>query len=255
MLEVDLGERLFVRSGPRVRATDVARVLADRLGAALLSIDLALDQFHASTPPLRVTTPPTFGARWLAPRLPRYQTRPDAVPIELDVSVDLRPGDEFDVAIRTGEGPWAGFEATPLSVVECTPMLAPALARGVRLAEPADLASLLLLPHPDWQRWFAAAGLACAPPLRLAGVEYPTHELNAKAAMEGQGVALLSPSLFQPLLAEGKLTAPFRHVLHGPLRHFMLIRRNERRAPALGFHAWMLDEAADGRAQSRPPRP
>lgn len=245
-LEADLGTVLFVRSGPRVEPTDAAQTLAGRLREGFDSIERAVEAFRGTVPPLRVTAPPSFAARWLVPRLPAYQTSPDAVRIEVDASAELRPATAFDVAVRTGRDGWPGLEATPLSPVEATPMLSPALAASVTLAGPADLARLPLLPHPDWQHWFAQACGDGVPALRFAAIEFATHELNAGAALDGQGVALLSPLLYAPLLAEGRLVRPFACQLSGPDWHHALVRAGERRPAVLGFRSWLVETVRAG---------
>jgi LysR family glycine cleavage system transcriptional activator len=241
-LEAELDAEMFHRSGPRIAATEAGAALAGRIGEALEQIRLAVEAFRGGDHALRVTCAPTFGMRWLAPRLGRYHALPDAVPIALDVAAELRSPQDFDVAVRTGLGGWRGFQAIALFAVEATPMLSPALLAGRHLSSPADLASLPLLPYDDWPRWFAAAGVA-PPALRLYADDYPTHELDAAAAMEGAGVALLSPILFAAQLHEGKLIQPFPHVLRGPAQHFLLLKDGEARPAVLRFRDWLLAEA------------
>lgn len=239
-LEAELGVPLFRRSGPTITPTEAGAALAGRVARALGLLRAAVDDCRGAAEPLRVTAVPTFAMRWLTPRLAAYHALPDAVPIRLDVSAELRPTDGFDIAIRTGPGDWPGFEATALMPVEATPMLSPALAAG--LSSPADLAALRLLPHPDWQRWFREAGVE-APALRFYADDYPTHELDAAAAIEGAAVALLSPRFFAPLLRDGKLAQPFPHVIRGPAAHYLLLRPGEARPAVLRFRDWLQDEA------------
>lgn len=239
-LEAELGVTLFRRSGPAVTPTEAGAALAARVARALGLLRAAVEECRGAAEPLRVTAVPTFAMRWLTPRLAAYHARPDAVPIQLDVAAELRPAEGFDIAIRTGPGDWPGFEATALMPVEAAPMLSPALAAG--LSSPADLAALPLLPHPDWPRWFREAGVA-APALRFYADDYPTHELDAAAAIEGAGVALLSPRLYGPLLRDGKLVQPFPHVIRGPAAHYLLLRPGEARPAVLRFRDWLADEA------------
>lgn len=241
-LEAELGQPLFTRSGPRVIATPAAEILAGRIREALNGVAEALNEFQAAAPPLRVTAPPTFASRWLAPRLARYPAG-GGRGVELDVSTDMREPDAFDVAIRTGRGGWAGLEEFRLTPVEVTPMLAPSLLKQHALASPEALAGFELLPHPDWEHWFREAGSTMPADLRFAAVDYPTHELNANAALAGAGVALLSPSLFRPLVEEGRLIAPFASVLRGPAWHFALLRQGDARPEPRHFCAWLCEEA------------
>jgi LysR family transcriptional regulator, glycine cleavage system transcriptional activator len=241
-LESELGVTLFSRSGPRVTPTPAGEALAAQVTDVLNLLRRAVDDCSSAGQALRLTVVPTFAMRWLAPRLARYEKSPGAVPAILDVSAELRPNDSFDIAVRTGLGDWPGLDATPLMPVEATPMLSPALAATVALSSPADLARLPLLPHDDWPRWFREVD-AGEPVLRFHGGQYPTHELDALAAIEGVGVALLSPTLFRALIDEGKLLQPFAHVLSGPNQHYLLMRPQEKRATVLGFASWLRSEA------------
>jgi LysR family glycine cleavage system transcriptional activator len=238
-LEAELGTRLFQRSGPRLQATAAAIALAARVADSLRDVQAAVDICRGDTQTLRVTAPPSFASRWLAPRLARYHQRADAVAIHVDCSAELRASSDFDVAIRTGEGAGPAFVGTRLLPVEATPMLSPSLA--ATLSSPTDLAKLPLLAHDDWPQWFAHAG-AHVPRLRFCAVEYPTHELDAAGAIEGAGVALLSPTLFASALREGKLVQPFPAVLAGPKWHYLLLNPAARRPAVQGFRAWLEAE-------------
>ena len=243
-LEAELGQSLFVRAGRRVTPTSAASVLAGRIREALDGIAGALDAFQAITPPIRLTAPPTFASRWLAPRLARYPAA-GAPAVEVDVSADVRHPNTFDVAIRTGRGGWKGLEEYRLSPVEVTPMVAPSLLGGRTLTAPEALAEFELLPHPDWTAWFIGAGCQAPPGLRFVAVDYPTHDLDANAAVAGVGVALLSPSLFRPLLDDGLLVAPFRHVLRGPAWHYALMRTDDRRLAPRELCIWLREQARE----------
>lgn len=245
-LEQDLGKPLFVRRGPRATATQDAIALATGIDRALGDIDLALDTFHHARPVIRITAPPTFASRWLAPRVEQYQADHPGAAIELDVSTDLRSGNGFDIAVRTGSGLWPGWTSHPLFPVDLTPMLPPDQTARHRLVEPADLARLILLPHPDWPRWLRQAGAPDEHRFQFAAVDYPSHDLNADAALAGKGVALLPRSLFQPMLDNGRLVAPFAHALVDADWHFALLHAAETRREPADLVAWLLSQAQWG---------
>lgn len=240
-LEADIGVMLFRRSGPRIEPTDAAISLSRSIAEGMGLMREALDACAQTARSLRVTCVPTFGARWLAPRLHKYHLSPDAVRIELDLSPDLRQGTAFDVGIRTGIGEWPEFEVEPLAPVDAAPMLSPTLARSIELREPKDLMQLPLLDHDDWARWFREAGAGTVSP-RYYVDEYATHDLDATAAIEGVGVALLSPWLFRGYLQEGRLIQPFARTISGPKMHYILLRPGERRRPVRGFCKWLHEE-------------
>jgi LysR family transcriptional regulator, glycine cleavage system transcriptional activator len=241
-LEAELGQALFTRVGRRVVPTPAAATLADQVRHALNGINGALDEFRAATAPLRVTAPPTLASRWLAPRLSGYSP-PGGAAIELDISSDVRDPTAFDVAIRTGRGGWDQLEEYPLMPVDVTPMAAPTLLGSRTLVESEDLAKFDLLPHPDWRKWFARAERPMPSGLRFVGVDYSIFELIANAAVTGLGVALLSPTLFRPLVDDGLLVAPLATVLKGPDWYFALIREGDRRPAPRSFFNWLREQA------------
>ena len=60
--------------------------------------------------------------------------------------------------------------------------------------------------------------------------------------MAGLGVALLSPTLFRPLLENGQLVAPLGTVLKGPDWYFALIREGDQRPAPRGFCDWLRNQ-------------
>ena len=83
------------------------------------------------------------------------------------------------------------------------------------------LLEMPLIPDPGWPEWFKLAGIPNAKPTFLA-TRYSNYELEAQAAAQGFGAALLSPVLFADLIAQGVLTAPFSWVLEGRGGYWLL---------------------------------
>ncbi|KQV59202.1 hypothetical protein ASC95_28230 [Pelomonas sp. Root1217] len=94
--------------------------------------------------------------------------------------------------------------------------------------------------RPRWPAWFQAAGRPGARP-NFVATRFPNYELEARAAVQGLGVALLSPVLFGDLCARGELLAPFVAVVQGPESYWLL-------APAEGspshFERWLATQLA-----------
>ena len=220
-LEAQLGVRLFRRHGPRLLTTDRARALGQRVEQAMSLVRGAVEQCRRIKHPLRVTCAPTFAARWLIPRLATYHALPGADAFALDATQTMLPPGAFDVAIRSGVGPWSGYEGVRLLMELGTPMLSPKLApRGTRLTV-RKLLQVPLIPDPRWRDWFALAGVPNATP-RFVSTRFPNYELEAQAAVRGVGAALLSPPLFAELTTQGALLAPFPWVVEGPNSYWLL---------------------------------
>jgi LysR family glycine cleavage system transcriptional activator len=237
-LEAQLGVRLFRRHGPTLITTDRAKALGQRVEHALSLVRVAIDHCRRIKHPLRVTCAPTFAARWLVPRLASYNTLPGADAFVLDATQAMLPSGTFDVAIRSGVGPWPGYYAARLLTEQGTPMLSPGLVpRATRLTV-RRLLQLPLIPDPRWQQWFALAGVPEAKP-RFISTRFPNYELEAQAAVQGAGVALLSPRLFTELTTQGSLIAPFRWVVEGPESYWLLATSDSRESH---FARWIKSQ-------------
>jgi len=218
-LEAQIGVKLFKRHGPRLTTTDRAKALGQRVEQALSLMRAAVDDCRRLKQPLRVTCAPTFAARWLISRLATYHALPAADAIVLDNIQAVLPAGTFDVAIRNGVGPWPGYNAAKLMTEQRTPMFSPKWAPA-RLTV-RKLLQIPLIPDPGWSAWFKLAGMANAKPAFVA-TRFPNYELEAQAAVQGIGAALLSPILFVDLLAQGVLIAPFPDMLEGPGSYWLL---------------------------------
>jgi LysR family transcriptional regulator, glycine cleavage system transcriptional activator len=218
-LEAEMGVRLFERHGPKVMATDRARALGQRLEQALALLRTAVDDCRRIRYPLRVTCAPTFAARWLMPRLATYHGLPGADAIVLDTRQELLPSGAFDVAIRSGRGPWPGVEATRLMPERRTPLLSPKLLS--KRFTPEKLLETPLIPDPGWADWFKLVGLKNVKP-RSTSTRFPDYEMEAQAAVRGVGAALLCPVLFADLIAQRALLSPFRQMLDSGVAYWLL---------------------------------
>jgi LysR family glycine cleavage system transcriptional activator len=220
-LEERLGAKLFRRHGPRLTTTLRAQALGQRIEQALALINTAVDDFRRIRQPLRVTCAPSFATRWLVPRLASYHALPEADAIALDTSQDLQPPGAFDVAVRSGIAPWSGYQAAKILTEQRTPMLNPRLTSASKRLSVRGLLKLPLIPDPSWPEWFKLAGLPGAKP-HFVATRFPNYELEAQAAVQGIGVALLSPILFAELIAQRALIAPFSHAVAGPNSYWLL---------------------------------
>src|ERR1700761_3433724 len=159
-LEAQLGVSLFVRSKKRLILSEAgAGYLHDiRSGLAMLGDATdALVSKQGRGGVLRLATLPTFGAKWLVPRLPRFcESHPH---ITLDLITRLAPFDfsieQLDGAIHFGGREWAGAVTEYLDKEEMTAVAAPRLAQQCLV--PADVLRAPLLQITSrafsWRAW------------------------------------------------------------------------------------------------------
>ena len=91
-------------------------------------------------------------------------------------------------------------------------MLSPdLLEKFAPIDSPADLLELPLIDPTDdwWPEWFAEAGVPAPDLSKLAGMRVMNQQLAGRAALSGQGVAILMPAFFAEELASGRLVQPF----------------------------------------------
>jgi DNA-binding transcriptional LysR family regulator len=69
-------------------------------------------------------------------------------------------------------------------------------------------------------------------------LDVPNYELEAQAAVKGAGAALLSPLLFQELIAQGSLVAPFSQCVESDGGYWLLWGKE---AGDAHFVRWMRD--------------
>ncbi|WP_335305005.1 LysR substrate-binding domain-containing protein [Sphingomonas adhaesiva] len=251
LLEDWLGTELFERRGRRVTPTPAAIAYAEAVGPAIERVRSATRRLltPADDRALTIATLPSFGMRWLAPRLPGLSARhPELL---VNFAARSRPFDfaeeRFDAAIHFGLPNWAGGDHALLFNEEVVPVCSPdwLTRHPVTNAEELSRHSLLMLEtRPDaWARWFAAAGL---PDARLhEGPVFEHFLMLAHAAAAGMGVALIPSFLIHPELASGALVSPVAMPLSGPEAYYLVWPRAKGQSPLFDrFRRWLLDEAA-----------
>lgn len=209
-LEDQLGATLFVRNNKGVALTGrggrYARGVADIIERLrVLSLE-AMSQGTSSV--LRLAFPPTFGTRWLLPRIPDFvQSHP-----EMTLNFSTRIGhfdfetEHLDAAIHVGTPDWPGCDCRLLLKEMVVPVCSPDFLRQNPVIGPASLLNVPLLemasrPHA-WKLWFLYFGIADA---YREGMRFEQFMNVSQACRAGLGVALMPAFLIDSELAGGQL--------------------------------------------------
>lgn len=259
-LEDWLGTPLFLRSTSgraRLVPTEMAaRALPDiRAGFDRLTLGLERLQEISTSGVLTVTVSPAFAAKWLLPRIDRFQAAWPDTDVRLDTnhkSVDF-VAQRIDIGVRYGMGSWSGLKADKLMDEEVYPVCSPELLRQRwRLRKPADIVRETLIHDlsmdghagfPTWEVWMKKAGVTNAPPTR--GMQINNSAAVLQAAIEGHGIALARSVMARDDLASGRLVRLFPDVsVASELAYYVVYRPECASLPRLvAFRDWLLAEA------------
>lgn len=253
-LEELVGVKLFFRVRRRLSLTPTGVDYAEEIRAALLHIRSATQALQAHQGvggTLTIAVAPTFGTRWLMPRMQGFQRfRPRIMVNLLNYSAAQAPLDfeaeYIDAAIFAETTPWPGTIGHQLMAEDMVPVCAPALLADGQLASVGDLAGHTLLQHTTqpraWQDWLKAHGGKGIDGMR--GPEFQHMAMVAEAAAAGLGVALLPRFLIAEELASGRLALAF-NVEPFTSRSYFLVHPDRQVGPALAaFRDWILKECA-----------
>lgn len=248
-LERVLGADLFVRERQTVRLSVAGEAYAQEVRAALRRVSTATLGFRANPHggTLNLAILPTFGTRWLAPRLAQFLAANPGITINL--TTRLAPFDfgvdALDAAIHFGLPDWPGARLDFLMGETVVPACSPGLLIDHPVRQPADLLHLPLLhlaSRPDaWENWFRAM---CVPTAEVPGMLVDQFAIAAQAAISGLGVALLPELLIEHELSSGLLVVPVGAPMQSTAHYYLAWPANREGHPPLqALRAWILREA------------
>jgi LysR family glycine cleavage system transcriptional activator len=254
-LEDYVGVSLFKRTPKGLLLTDAAQTALpalrdafDRLAEASSLLTAAVDGRR-----LTLTAPPSFAAKWLVPRLKRFEEVYPQVDVWLSADMDIVDfaAGEIDLAIRYGAGRYSGLELQRLLTETVILVASPALIAGNPLERLEDLAHHILLHDgspdadescPDWSMWLAARGVKGVDGAR--GPRFNQSSLVIEAATGGRGIALAKRTLAQDDLDAGRLVAPLQIATAVDFAYYLVHPKAKGRLPQVkAFVAWISAEA------------
>jgi DNA-binding transcriptional LysR family regulator len=249
-LERWTGVPLFERVRKRLSLTPAGqryegaiRPLLGQLEAATLDLITSGDGGGA----LHVSTLPTFGAKWLIPRLPAFQRANPQIALHFVPYVqgyDFHRND-LDCSILFGDGHWPGAQAVYLTGRDVI-LIAPPSPRGKPLLrKPHDIAKHPLLQHTSvpqaWSHWCEAHRVEGINP--YAGPQLDQFHSLIRAVAAGMGLALVPRCLVREDVAAGVVSAPLQDGYVDNLGYWLCYPESRGHlAPLAAFRQWLLEE-------------
>lgn len=259
-LEAVTGVPLFVRLRKRLSLTPAGQRYEEAIRGVLAQLEAAtLDLITSGDGggALHLSTLPTFGAKWLIPRLPAFQAASPQIALHFVPYVqgyDFRRAD-LDCSILFGDGVWPGAVADYLTGREVVLIAPPAPRRRPLLRRPQDVAKFECLRHisvPNaWAHWCEAHGVVGLN--TQAGPQLDQFHSLIRAVAAGMGVALVPQCLVRDDIASGIVSAPLDDGYVDDLGYWLCYPEAKARLPTLAaFRQWLLAECGQGTAGAPP---
>ncbi|AXA22736.1 LysR substrate-binding domain-containing protein [Pseudomonas putida] len=237
-LEEMLRHHLFLRIRRRLQLTPAGSLYLAEVNKILTQVDMSsryVLTYGEQTEVLKVATQPSFGVRWLIPRLKGFGKRHPN--IHLDIRNEMEPfallQGSADVVFFFGQGTWPGATCVELFGEEVVPVCAPELLAGQVLDSPGALAGQVLLQstsRPEaWHEWFLEQGLHTDNSYH--GPRFDTFYMALSAAQSGCGVALVPRYLAAKELAEGSLVVAWNHAMSSNGKHYLAFAEHAAEVP------------------------
>ena len=257
VLEDHLEIKLFERLNRSIQLTDAGRMYLPLISQGfeqLLSATQNLINFSCGGP-LTVTSAPSLISKWLIPRLGKFKQEHPEIDVRIDASERLVDffREDIDIGIRFGTGEFEGLDAIELFCVEIIAVCSPDLLRkGNGLNNIEDIAQHTLLHSefnesdpgfPDWKMWLATFGAKDIDTNH--GITFKQSEMLLQAAIEGQGIGLVTSVIAEREIAEGRLVQLFQTSLPNRMSyHLVSTPQKSDLGKVVAFREWILRESA-----------
>jgi len=257
LLEQQLGVKLFRRGGRQLALTLEGEQLFQASGTALRMLRAAQQGLGKTRESrrlnLRVT--PSFGVRWLGPRLadfvarhPDWDLRVDAAPDPTDFEAEI-----MDLDIRYGLGGWSGYHVQPVLRDLVLPLASPDYLTELHGKGAARLDGGRLIDSAralcKWDFWLYRNGLETR--ANAKSILMDRSNMALQLALDGVGIVLESLALAAPDVAEGRLVPvlPDLPVLSFPAYWALCPPRHLNRRAVKLFLTWIEGQAAEHAAE------
>lgn len=249
-LELQTGLLLFERVRQRVILSEAGarflpevRHLLSQSEQLMIRAVAAADKDEA----LSVATLPTFGSRWLMPRLPKFLAERPSVALNIESRAEPFDFDEegFDLAIHYGKPTWAKATSTFLCSEIVLPIASASVVRDLDAKTPADLVDAPLIhltTRPRlWLQWFEANGVSTDRGFR--GNRFDQFSMMISAVQANMGVALLPSYLIEDEVQAGTLVPVFDLPMATEFGYYVVLPENrQHNIVANAFKDWLLGQ-------------
>ncbi|MCV3767066.1 LysR family transcriptional regulator [Rhizobium sp. TRM95796] len=248
ILEEQLGVRLFHRNGRGVVLTETGKTYAEGVAEVVRKIRLLSLEAMSNSAGNRLSLAilPTFGTRWLMPRIPDFVAKNPKIIINFATRIRRFDFDaeEIDAAIHIGQPDWPGADCQFLMHEDVIPVASPDFLARNPVVRPEDMINLPrveMASRPGaWEHWFGSLGVDIK---SSGGMRFEQFSNVAQACIAGLGVALMPVFLIEAELASGQLVTAYDHRVRSQSAYY-LVRPLAKVSypPVKAFSDWLIGQ-------------
>lgn len=196
---------------------------------------------------LRLGIPPTFGSRWLIPRMPSFFNAHPDITVEFSTRLPTRPHaglEGLHAMIDFGSSPGDNAQWERLIQYELRPVATPQIAHALKRSSKANLANIHLLVHPTerggWSELFKNPQLGALRSQPILAFEHYT--MLFQAAVSGVGIALAPVDLIETELSSKRLVPIGSHSIKSQYVGYLVYHPEKTSyLPFQAFRTWLIN--------------
>lgn len=245
-LEALLGAQVFIRVPTGMVPTELGKIYIEQARLAIKALeDAALRAARLQPDPhlLRLKVLPIFGDRWLLPRFDDFSQQHPEIEVQYTTLASENATDPPDGSFCFGRGPFPNEDALYLFGRDVRLVCAPGYLATLGGAETLEgLAQGTIFEHPGtplhWTDLTACHGKPHLAARKVTRFDYYT--LVLRAAISGQGLALVPVQLIEDELRLGQLVNPGGIGYASDMGYWFTISQDRRPSAALTvFRNWL----------------
>jgi len=214
-LEQHVGFELFIRKSRGVALNQAGKMYLHYVQQSLSILEKGTKKVVSkfSSPALKISTFPSLASNVIIPQLSLFQAAHPEIDIRIETGMNITNlrYDDFDLAIRVGEGDWPDVVAEKILDIKVAAVCSPDFAQKYNLSKPEQIEQVPLidLSYMDniWKIWANAAGLGDKDFNHK--LTFSNYDSALQAAQQGLGLALALMPIENALFDKNLLVNPF----------------------------------------------
>ncbi|WP_206484104.1 LysR substrate-binding domain-containing protein [Thalassotalea sp. G2M2-11] len=246
-LEEFIGFSLFIRKSRGVELNEAGKLYLDYIQQSfeLLEAGTKAVERKFAAPHLKISTFSTMATNVILPQLSAFQFAHPEIGIRIETGLDISDFryDDFDLAIRIGDGDWPEVAVEKLLDIHVATLCSPEFAKKHQLSTVEQINQIPLIDLTNmeniWREWAKAVGIK---PTQLNHqLSFNNYEASLNAAEQGLGLCLALLPIESSLVKRKLLVNPFEKTIpYGRSLYAVYRHQDKDRHDIRCFLNWLL---------------